>query len=166
MRVASVFVAIFVLACASRHEPEPKTPALADSSVPFSAPLLPPGVDLTGSWRGGTGPEPEVQTIVLHPTCLVIPAVWLIEQEGNALSAWNFPERYNQGIRNRNDPGPRLAPARGTISGLDVFLSDGTDRYVLRYDTTSRHLRGTRNTEPFWAVRQVVQRTHVCPPPP
>ena len=127
--------------------------------------LAPPVADLSGGWATGTGDPPRIPTIVLYPTCTVVPAVWLIEQKGNALRAWAFPERYNQGIAT-NDPVARIAPATGTISGDEVVLDDGTYRYLLRYDTATTHLVGTRNGASFWAVRQQVVREGLCLPPP
>jgi hypothetical protein len=99
----------------------------------------------------------------MHPDCTVNPAVWIIKQTGNELEAWAFPESYNQGIATKG-PGPAKAAAvPGWISGTDVSIDDGQDRYVLRYDVESQHLRGTRNGAPFWAVRQVVVRAEACP---
>lgn len=152
-----------VLGCGASRAPEGR-PA-GDSAALAPATLLPPAVSLAGTWHTGTGAEPIVDSVVLRPPCLVLPAVWLIEQEGNVLRAWWFPEQYSQGIRSPAGVG-RETPARGTISGIDVVLDDGTYRYVLRYDSASTHLRGTRSGRQFWAVRQRVERTESCLPPP
>jgi hypothetical protein len=89
--------------------------------------------------------------------------VWLIQQSGNTLKAWAFPESFNQGIV-RAGPGPeRVAGAPGTISGGDVVIADGEVRFVLRYEAESGHLRGTRNGVAFWAARQTIVRTEACP---
>ena len=75
--------------------------------------------------------------------------MWIIQQSGNTLKAWAMPESFNQGIA-RVGPGPaKVAGSPGTISGADVVIDDGRDRYVLRYDRDSGHLRGTLNGAPF-----------------
>lgn len=128
-----------------------------------SVTLLPAGVNLTGSWATGTGLEPAVASFTLHPSCTYNPPAWIIQQAGNLVEAWAFPESYNQGIVVKGPGQARIAAARGTVSGLDVAIDDGETRYALRYDETSRHLRGTRNGERFWAVRQEVVRMQACP---
>ena len=142
-----------------------EVPPVSAAPPAVAAPLVTPLTDLSGGWATGTGDPPQVPKIVLHPTCTVVPAVWLIEQKGNALRAWAFPERYNQGIATKS-AAARIAPAMGTISGAEVVLDDGTDRYLLRYDTSTSHLAGTRNGTSFWAVRQLVVREGTCLPPP
>lgn len=151
---------LLLSACA----PQPRAPVGTPASVPAmpSAPLLPPGVDLTGSWYVGTGAEPAARTITLQPSCAQNPAVWLLRQTGNQIEAWTFPATFNQGIVR---PGPgqeRIRPARGTISGVTVVLDDDGASVVMVYDSASGHLRGARDRSPFWAVRQVVVRTQ-CP---
>ena len=161
-----------VLGCVSAprtpapRAPESSAPAVRDTAMVPPDPLLPPDVNLSGGWYVGTGAEPQVDAIVLHPTCLVNPAAWVIEQDGNALRAWEFAQSFNQGMVRPNDAPVRVAVARGTISGSDVVLEDDRSRWVLRFDAASGHLRGTRNAAPFWAVRQQVVRTQACPPPP
>ena len=148
------------LACASanaRTAPAPSPP-----SHGTKVDLLPPAVDLTGGWTTGTDNEPPPGPVVRHPSCAYNPAVWIIEQSKNTLKAWAMPESFNQGIV-RAGPGPaRVAASPGTISGPDVVIDDGQDRFVLRYDHDSGHLRGTRNGAPFWAARQKIVRTEVC----
>lgn len=160
--------AIVTCACAPAAPPAGAPAAAIADSVALPEPLLPPAANLSGGWYTGTGTaaEPEVKEIRLHPGCVVVPRVWLIEQQGNALRAWDFPESYNQGISLPNQGVARIAPATGSISGNDVVLRDGTYAWVLRFDSASTHLRGTRNGERFWAVRQVVVRTETCLPPP
>jgi hypothetical protein len=126
-------------------------------------PIQAPAADLTGSWYVGTGKEPEVASIVLHPGCAHNPAAWVIRQEGNAIEAWTFPESFNQGIVTASPGLARVMPARGTISGVEVTLEEAGSLIVLRYDSVSTHLRGTRDGREFWAVRQVVVRTETCP---
>jgi hypothetical protein len=54
----------------------------------------------------------------------------------------------------------------GRISGADVTIRLGDSRYLLRYDSTSGHLRGTLNGAPFWAIRQEIVRPQGCIPVP
>ena len=96
-----------------------------------------------------------------HPSCAYNPPVWIIQQTGNQLQAYDFPESYNQGIA-RVDRAQKTAPIPGTISGADVLVASDDVRMVLRYDQESGHLRGTRNGAPFWAARQVIIRES-CP---
>jgi hypothetical protein len=49
---------------------------------------------------------------------------------------------------------------------VDLAMSITGGRYVLRYDSTSGHLRGTLNGAPFWAVRQEIVRPEGCVPIP
>jgi hypothetical protein len=150
------------LACASAKRPAPApapTPPLHGTKVD----LLAPAVDLSGGWTTGRGSEPPPGPVAHHPSCAYNPAVWIIQQSGNTLKAWVMPESFNQGIA-RAGPGPEKgAGSPGTISGADVVIDDGQDRFVLRYDRDSGHLRGTRNGAPFWAARQMIVRTEACP---
>ncbi len=150
------------LACTSAR----RTPAAPAATPPLSEPkvdLLAPAVDLSGGWTTGSGSEPPPGPVVHRPPCTYHPAVWIIEQSGNTLKAWVMPESFNQGIA-RAGPGPeKVAGSPGTISGADVVIDDGQDRFVLRYDRDSGHLRGTRNGAPFWAARQMIVRTEACP---
>ena len=170
VRLMRVWIATAVvagaLACASakpRTSPAPAaTPPLHETKVE----LLPPVVDLSGGWTTGSGTEPPPGPVVRYPPCAYNPAVWIIQQSGNTLKAWLMPESFDQGIA-RLGPGPeKVAGSPGTISGADVVIDDGEDRFVLRYDPESGHLRGTRNGAPFWAARQKVVRTEACPPVP
>jgi hypothetical protein len=89
--------------------------------------------------------------------------VWIVQQSGNTLKTWAFPESFNQGIK-RAEPGPeRVVPSPGTISGAEVLIADAETRLVLRYDAASGHLRGTRNGKPFWAAPQKIVRSGACP---
>ena len=139
------------------------------ASVPLSnsdtarVELLAPATDLSGGWATGSANEPPPGPVVQHPSCAYNPAVWIIQQSGNALKAWAFPESFNQGIK-RAEPGPeRIAGSPGTISGVDVLIRDAEFRFVLRYDAESGHLRGTRNGMTFWAARQNIVRAGACP---
>src|SRR5688572_25902049 len=134
---------------------QPRAPSVQDRSPDIAAvELLAPVTDLSGGWATGTANEPPPGPVAQHPSCAHNPAVWIIQQSGNTLKAWAFPESFNQGIK-RAEPAPqRIAGSSGTISGADVLIVDAEFRYVLRYDAESGHLRGTRNGAPFWAARQ------------
>ena len=149
---------LFIAACVRAPRPVPASPASEPAIV-----LEPPSVDLSGSWTSGSASEPPAGVVEQRPSCTHNPAVWLIEQSGNSLKAWLFPESFNQGIA-LPGPGPaRVTPSPGTISGDNVVIDDGTYRLVLRYDAPSGHLRGTRNGAPFWAARLRIVRTEACP---
>jgi hypothetical protein len=157
-------VACAALACrASTHPPagvQAPAPALA---------VEPPrtghaDVNLTGTWTTGSSSEPAVNQIVLRPLCNYHPALWIIQQEGDSMRAWKIPESRDQGIASRQ--AVTSAPAEGWVSGVDVTIGTSGARYVLRYDSTSTHLRGTLNGAPFWAVRLEVVRPEGCLPPP
>lgn len=139
--------------------------ASAPTSTPDTAQvqLLAPATDLSGGWATGSVNEPPPGPVVLHRSCAHNPAVWLIQQSGNTLQAWMFPESFNQGIK-RAEPGPeRVVGAQGTMSGVDVLIVEASSRFVLRYDVESGHLRGTRNGMPFWAARQKIVGADECP---
>ena len=159
-----VSLAACTLAC-SASLPSPAEEGAADPA-PAAHPVRssPAGVDLTGTWATGSTGEPDVPRIVLRPECNHSPAVWLLEQRGDTVRAWAIPERRAQGVVS---PHPlSAAPAEGRVSGVNLTLRMAGASYVLRYDSTSGHLRGTREGAPFWAVRQDVVRPQGCLPPP
>jgi hypothetical protein len=141
----------------------PKAADATEATKP--AERLPHEVDLTSRWATGSTNEPAVAKIVLQPPCRITPAAWILQQRGDTIEAWSFPESFAQGI-SRGPVGPATEPARGRVSGLNVILRDAQSRYVLRYDTWSGHLRGTKSGAPFWAVRQEIVRVSDCPPVP
>lgn len=154
---------VAVIGCAP---PGPRIEAPPPAPAPAAADeigTIPPAVNLTGAWTTGSGNgEPPVRTVVTHIECTNNPASWVIEQRGDSIRAWTFPETFNQGVATE-DPGlARITPATGRISGAEVRIVDAESRYRLRYDSTSNHLRGTLNGRPFWAVRQVVVRLGAC----
>ncbi|NUQ19582.1 MAG: hypothetical protein HOQ09_01340 [Gemmatimonadaceae bacterium] len=120
-------------------------------------------VDLTGSWTTGSVGEPAAPRIVASPQCNYSPSEWIIEQSGDSVHTWIFPDSHDQGIA--TPPAPRIA-ADGWVSGVDVVIGPPSARYVLRYDSTTGHLRGTLNGAPFWAVRFEIVRPEGCIPPP
>ena len=121
-------------------------------------------VDLTGAWATGSTGEPDVRRIVLRPECNYSPAVWLIEQRGDTVRARAIPASRAQGVRSTQRVSS--AAAEGRVSGVDLTLRMAGASYVLRYDSTSGHLRGTLDGAPFWAVRQHIVRPQACIPPP
>lgn len=150
------FIVLVCLACSS---PPPQAAPLARDTVIVE--MRSPATDLSGGWATGTANEPPAGPVRPHPSCAYNPPVWVIQQKGNALETWEFPESFNQGIA-RADVVQRTRSVRGTISGADVRIADDGVRLILRYDEASGHLRGTRNGAPFWAARQVIVRES-CP---
>ena len=121
-------------------------------------------VNLTGAWATGSAGEPEAKQIVLHPECNSSPALWIIQQDGDTLRAWKIPASRAQGIATTH--AVTTTPTEGWISGVDLTLGTPDARYLLHYDSTSGHLRGTLNGAPFWAVRLEVVRPEGCIPVP
>lgn len=160
MRLAGLVLSVFACAC---HPVPPAARVSEPERIPLPAALVPPAVDLTGSWYAGTGAEPLVPAVTLYPGCSNNPAEWIIRQAGNTVEAWMFPESVNQGIVHAGPRPALVRPARGTISGVDLTLDDGGSRVAMRYDSVSSHLRGTRDGRPFWALRQVIVRSQPCP---
>ena len=117
-------------------------------------------VDLSGYWLGGSAGEPNVPRIVVRPPCNYHPAVWVFEQHGDTLRAWSFAASQDQGVPSERPMSK--AGAVGRVSGLVLTLRMGESRYLLRYDSTSGHLRGTLDGKPFWAVREEIVRPTGC----
>ena len=133
--------------------------AILDSVAP-----TPARIDLTGTWATGSNAEPQVRRVQLRLECNYTPPLWILQQAGDTVSAFLLPEGRPQGAR-PPDPPPNI-PAKGRILGLSLTLEEPGSRYVLHYDPTSEHLRGTLNGQPFWAVREDVVRATGCIPPP
>jgi hypothetical protein len=121
-------------------------------------------VDLSGAWANGSTAEPAAAQIVIHVECNYSPSLWVIQQRGDTVSSWTIPESRAQGIAAPHTPAP--VAAVGRISGVNLTMSLGEARYVLRYDSTSGHLRGTLNGAPFWAIREDIVRPEHCIPVP
>jgi hypothetical protein len=161
IRVAIALGIVAQVSCVTTGRPTAPVPLSNPDTARVE--LLAPVTDLSGAWATGSVNEPPPGPIVQYPSCVNNPAVWIIQQSGNTLKAWAFPESFNQGIK-RAEPGPqRVASSPGTISGVDVLIVDGESRFVLRYDAESGHLRGMRNGAAFWAVRQSIVRLETCP---
>jgi hypothetical protein len=125
-----------------------------------SVPIRPAAVDLSGAWATGSANEPAAPRVVLRLECNYSPSLWVIQQTGDLVRAWAIPESRAQGILSTQPV--RTAAAEGQISGVDLTMRIADARYVLRYDSTSGHLRGTLNGAPFWAVRQDLVRAEGC----
>jgi hypothetical protein len=145
-----------------------RSPASARAAA--TAPTVSPArsghadVDLTGEWATGTAGEPEAKQIVLRPQCNYSPGVWILEQRGDTVRAWTIVASWAKGTAS-TEPLNRSA-AEGWVSGVDVTIGTSGARYLLRYDSTSGHLRGTLNGAPFWAVRLEIVRPERCIPVP
>lgn len=153
---------VTVIGCTPPVPPIQAPPASAGAAADDIG-TLPPAMDLSGAWTTGSGDggEPQVPTVVTHTDC-ANPATWVIEQRGDSLRAWTFPETFNQGVATKDPGAARITPATGRVSGVQVRIDDAVSRYRLRYDSASHHLRGTLNGRPFWAVRLVVVRSGAC----
>ncbi|HET9426248.1 MAG TPA: hypothetical protein VFO55_12845 [Gemmatimonadaceae bacterium] len=165
LRSRITLVAAFALGCSA------STPSRGRDRVPDALPAadsvrsLPAAVDLTGGWAtGGSTGEPAERRTVLRLECNYTPAAWVLEQKADTVRAWTIAESRAQGVH-ADRPVP-MVPAEGRLSGVNLTLRMDGATYVLRYDSTSGHLRGTLNGAPFWAVRQDVIRPQGCIPPP
>ncbi|HJP59725.1 MAG TPA: hypothetical protein VJ865_06985 [Gemmatimonadaceae bacterium] len=159
-----LLASLALVACVARkHSPATdradSQATVADSVGPTHAQL-----DLSGSWATGSAGEPEARRVELHLQCNYTPPLWILEQTGDTVSAFLNPESRAQGVLSPEPP-PRI-PAKGLLRGVDLTLEMPGTRYVLHYDSTSGHLRGTFNGAPFWAVRQDIVHATGCIPPP
>lgn len=163
--LAILLAACGAAACSSTGSRAP-APAPATPSAPTADTVRHERarVILTGAWATGSANEPAAKTIVLRPQCNYSPPLWVLDQRGDTVSAWTIPESYAQGVPSTRSVAK--VAAEGSVSGLDVTMGTSGARYVLRYDSTSGHLRGTLNGAPFWAVRLDVVRPEGCIPPP
>jgi hypothetical protein len=158
-RTIILLAACFAIACSASTrsratEPAPYEPT-ADSIRSAHA-----DVDLTGVWASGSTAEPAARQIAIHPECNHTPALWVIQQRGDSVRAWSIPESYAKGTRTVEPV--VTAAAEGRVSGVELSMGMTGARYLLHYDSTSGHLRGTLNGAPFWAVRQEVVRPGGC----
>lgn len=163
-RLTSLLALSAALACAGApHAPAPATPESLAPAVDSASvgPAAQAGVDLSDAWATGTTDEPAVQRIRFEEQCNYTPSRWVTQQNGDTVRAWKFPEQHAQGIAS---PAPLVstAPAEGRLHGVELIMTSGDDRYVLHYDTTSGHLRGTFNGAPFWAVPLDIVQPEDC----
>ena len=137
----------------------------ADTATSFAATGDDTPAVFNGTWIGGSSGEPDTRVITWQLPCRVHPASWVLEQRRDTVRSYHFPEQYEQGVASRE---PMVA-STGTIGRVrrdTLYLVEGKDRYALHYDSTSGHLRGTLNGQPFWAAQRIVTRAQVCPAVP
>jgi hypothetical protein len=120
-------------------------------------------VDLSGSWATGSSGEPAEPRITVPAPCHYTPPAWVLEQNGDSVRAYSFPEHRERGIAETDRSLP--TPAVGRFSGGRLTMRLGRSRYVLYYDSSTGHLRGTFDGQPFWAVPQEVVQPAGCIPP-
>jgi hypothetical protein len=159
-----LLLAMCVSACSASSGARPNERAELPPPVVDAVPPPHAAVDLTGAWATGSAAEPAVPRIVIRPQCNYSPALWVLQQNGDTVRAWVIPESRAQGIRSL-EVISKVA-AEGRVSGVDLIMGAAGARYVLRYDSTSGHLRGTLNGAPFWAVREDIVRPQGCIPVP
>lgn len=121
------------------------------------------GVDVSGAWATGRSTEPADRRVSVRPECNVSPALWILQQRGDTVSAFSFAPFHAQGVPS-SPVSTRVA--EGRVSGMDVNMRGAGGTFVLRYDSTSGHLRGTLNGAPFWAIPLDVVRPEHCIPIP
>jgi hypothetical protein len=163
-RLIILLAACAAAACSASTKAHTNDRATRQPSEIDTLPVRDAVVDLTGAWASGSTNEPNVPRIVIRPECNYSPALWVLQQNSDTVRAWDIPESRAQGIRVER-PVSTVA-AVGRISGADVTMRLGDSRYLLRYDSTSGHLRGTLNGAPFWAIRQEIVRPQGCIPVP
>jgi hypothetical protein len=163
-RLIILLAACASAACSASTGSRANEPAEHPAPTADSLPRRHAAVDLTGAWATGSAGEPAAGRILLRLGCNYSPPLWVIQQSGDTVRAWVIPESRAQGIAAPRPVAP--VAAVGRVSGMDVTMSLGEARYLLRYDSTSGHLRGTLNGVPFWAVRQDVVRPERCIPVP
>ena len=164
-RLIILLAACTAAACSAATSSHPSERAAPQPLLAIDTmPAQPAAVDLSGAWASGSTGETDVPRLVLRLQCNYTPALWVMDQRGDTVRAWAIPESRAQGVRAR-DPVSRVA-AEGRLRGVNLTMKLGTSRYVLRYDSTSGHLRGTLNGAPFWAVRQDIVHAQGCIPVP
>jgi hypothetical protein len=180
MRRLIIFLATCgTAACSASTGSHPNERAELQPATGDSVPQRHADLGLSGAWATGSTGEPAVPRIVIRPPCNFSPALWLLQQNGDTVRAWAIPGSYAQGV-SASHPLSTVAAAEGRLSGVDLTMSVArstllpqsdspttpTERYILRYDSTTGHLRGTLNGAAFWAVRQDVVRPEGCEPIP
>ena len=151
-------------ACSGSTRSRAREGALPETRIADTMPARRADVDLTGTWATGSAGEPVAKQLVLHPQCNSGPRHWIIEQRGDTVRGWNIPETQAQGIARR--VAASSVPVAGRVSGVDLVMGASGTRYLLHYDSTSGHLRGTLNGAPFWAVRLEIVQPQGCIPVP
>lgn len=159
-RLVLILASVSAAACSASVSSPAVVPSPRPASTADTLHRAHASVDLTGLWATGSEGEPAARQVVLSPQCNYHPAHWILEQSGDTVRAWTIPESHDQGV-----PSTRTAskvPAEGVVSGMDFTIGTSGARYVLRYDSTSGHLRGTLNGAPFWAMRLEIVRPEGC----
>lgn len=162
-RLALVIVVSACSAASPSRAPAPG-PTPTSASAAGTARRLHAAVNLTGSWTTGSGAEPAAALVIEQPQCNYSPRMWVLEQSGDTLQAWMFPESHAKGVAEPQAIS-RVA-TEGFVSGVDVTFGTTGPRYVLHYDSASGHLRGTLDGAPFWAVRLHIVQPQGCIPVP
>ena len=163
IRLAVLIAVCAAVACSAARVSRAPTPTPSSAPVVDTARRVHAAVNLTGSWRTGSGPEPAAALIIEQPQCNYSPAMWLLEQSGDTVRAFSIASSYAKGVA-EPEAISRVA-IEGSLSGLDLTLGS-SPRYVLHYDSASGHLRGTLDGAPFWAVRLHIVEPQGCIPPP
>lgn len=155
-----VVFGVCAAACSASTSSRENETAVPPVPVADPVPTGPAAINVTGTWATGSAGEPEAKRIVLHPQCNYSPAVWILQQDGDTVRAWAVPESWAKGTATSESVS--AAPTEGRVSGVDVVIGTSGARYVLRFDSTSSHLRGTLNGAPFWAVPLEIVRPEGC----
>jgi hypothetical protein len=163
-RILILLAACAVSGCAASTIPPSTERAVREAPTTDSVGRGHADVDLTGTWATGSASEPAAKRITLRVQCNYTPALWVLQQSGDTVRAWTFPAHQAQGIATTQPVS--TVGAVGRVSGEVLTMGMAGARYVLRYDSTSGHLRGTLNGAPFWAVRQDIVRPNNCIPVP
>ena len=163
-RALVILVACSAAACSASTHPPASAPAAVPVRIPAELSATPAAVNLTGAWTTGSVREPTAAEIVFTPQCNYSPALWILEQSGDTVRAYTTSERWAKGVAEAETLS--RVGVEGRVSGVEVTIGDSDSRYLLRYDSTSGHLRGTLRGAPFWAVRlKIVQPTGCIPVP-
>jgi hypothetical protein len=130
------------------------TPAPASSATPSAPASAFPLDDLSGPWTFGSSAEPTISTVTV--SCIGYAATTLdLQQTGNTVTgtvtacmgACRLTERLT-GTRSQFH-----LDLTGTASSGSA--TDGNVTYSLDLSPQTGHLSGTRNGQPYWAVRAV-----------
>lgn len=165
MRPLIILLAAGVAAgCSRSTRSRARASALPETRIADTMPARHADVDLTGTWTTGSTGEPAAKQLVFQPQCNAGPAHWIIEQRGDTVRRWEIPEIQAQGTA--STVMASSASLAGRVSGFDLVMGGSGTRYLLHYDSTSGHLRGTLNGAPFWAVRLQIVEPQGCMPVP
>lgn len=158
-RVLALLMACAATACSATTRPARREAPVQTLPVADTAPYVPAGINVSGTWATGATAEPAVRRVMLQAECNATPALWLLQQDGDSVRLFTFAPFHGQGV-----PSSPVSTnvAQGRVSGLNVTMTGPGARFVLRVDTTSGHLRGTLNGASFWAVPLDLVRAENC----